>query len=138
MSDQGDDFYVTLPAAASLDYYPDNVLSNYTTHLHTPIDLERYKYKVALVEMQISAPVLNINSTNNTIQTTFIKKGKPEEEIEEFGEGRFFEHKIRESYYHTSESVMKAINIALKSSNFEISFKKKEKDAAPRRHGGIA
>jgi hypothetical protein len=46
-------FYLTLPSTASLQYYPDNTQSNYTTILKQPITLAS-DYEVALSEITFS------------------------------------------------------------------------------------
>ena len=43
-------FYVTLPSNSSMDVYPNNTLSKFSTKLKTPIKLEGH-YEVALVEI---------------------------------------------------------------------------------------
>ena len=53
-------FYVVLPSGASLEAFPNNTLSSYTTLLHKPIDLnDGYRYEVALCEVQIAARFQN-------------------------------------------------------------------------------
>jgi hypothetical protein len=42
-------FYITLPSNASMETYPDNKMSNYTTKLKSPIKLDD-EWQVALVE----------------------------------------------------------------------------------------
>ena len=44
------DFYISLPSNASLNEYPKNTQSNYTTLLDTPIELSS-KYMVCLKEI---------------------------------------------------------------------------------------
>ena len=43
-------FYVTLPSNASLDVFPDNTLTQFTTRLKNPLQLDG-QYKVALTEI---------------------------------------------------------------------------------------
>lgn len=45
-----DQFYLTLPSNSSMDYYPQNTVSNYITHLSRPVQLEG-SWEVALVEV---------------------------------------------------------------------------------------
>lgn len=54
------DFYVSLPSSASMDIHPSNTLANYTTELHTPIDIDRSAYEVGLCEFQLHGNVYNI------------------------------------------------------------------------------
>ena len=43
-------FYVTLPSNSSMNYYPNNTLTHYTTKLKLPLELNT-KYEVALTEI---------------------------------------------------------------------------------------
>ena len=52
-------FYVTLPSNASIDVFPHNTATNYTTSLQMPLRFDT-QYEVGLVEM-----VYNHNWTNN-------------------------------------------------------------------------
>jgi len=45
-----DSFYHTLFSDASLDYFPNNTISNFVNHLHSPITLEDSLFEVALVK----------------------------------------------------------------------------------------
>lgn len=47
-------FYVTLPSDASMNIFPQNVQSDYTTVLKTPLELNDAKYEVGLVEISYS------------------------------------------------------------------------------------
>ena len=44
-------FYLTLPSNSSMDYHPENTLTNFVTRLPTVIDLEG-SWEVALMEIQ--------------------------------------------------------------------------------------
>ena len=44
------DFYVHLQSDASWDYYPNNVISDFKTHLSIPIKIDPDLYKIALTE----------------------------------------------------------------------------------------
>lgn len=68
-------FYVTLPSNASVDVFPDNTTSKYSTKLQSPIRLEG-PYEVALVEMMY--PVSWKNRSDGTIVLTY------EDMIEEY------------------------------------------------------
>ncbi len=45
------DFYITLPSNASASLFPGNKISNFTTKLPRPIDLDERKWEVALVSI---------------------------------------------------------------------------------------
>ena len=65
-------FYVTLPSNASMQTYPENKQSNFTTILKNPLELGE-RYEVALVEMSYTHSIINEVGTvivfkdNNTI-----------------------------------------------------------------------
>ena len=52
------DFYVTLPSNASMNIYPDNKKSNYTTQFNTPIRLDG-NYEVALANITCTPNIKN-------------------------------------------------------------------------------
>ena len=52
------DFYVTLPSNASMDVYPNNKKSNYTTQFSTPIVLD-VNYEVALANVTCTPHIRN-------------------------------------------------------------------------------
>lgn len=51
-------FYVTLPSNASMQTYPENKQSSFTTILKNPLDLSE-RYEVALVEMSYTHSIIN-------------------------------------------------------------------------------
>ena len=53
-----DSFYVTLPSNASMNIYPDNKKSNYTTQFNTPIRLDG-NYEVALANITCTPNIKN-------------------------------------------------------------------------------
>lgn len=56
-----DHFYLTLPTSASMDLYPDNKISDYTTELVDSINLERNAYEVGLCEIILDAQIENVS-----------------------------------------------------------------------------
>ena len=48
-----DQFYVTLPSSTRLDFYPDNTVTHFTTHLDKPIELGDTPYEVSLCELHL-------------------------------------------------------------------------------------
>lgn len=61
-----DEFYVTLPSNSSMDYYPSNTLSDFTTKLFKPIDLPG-EWEVALTEISFPLSFYNIDEPFNEI-----------------------------------------------------------------------
>ena len=68
-----DEFYVTLPSNASMDYFPDNTQSSYRTKLFSPIVVSG-QWEVALSEVFMSRNWFNVNSHNNSYSVTLIKE----------------------------------------------------------------
>lgn len=60
-------FYVTLPSNASMDIYPENAISHYTTSLREPLDLTG-SWEVGLVEISFPSRVENVD-INSRIRT---------------------------------------------------------------------
>ncbi len=52
-------FYLTLPSNSSMDYYPDNTLTTYTTKLSQPLELEG-EWEVGLAEIQYPRSWYNV------------------------------------------------------------------------------
>ena len=59
-----DQVYITLPSNSSMDYFPNNTLTSFTTKLATPLVL-RGEYEVALVDIIYPHSWYNVNFTNN-------------------------------------------------------------------------
>ena len=60
------EFYVTLPSNSSMDYYPDNTLSDFTTKLFKPINLSG-EYEVALTEISFPHSFYNLTEPFNRV-----------------------------------------------------------------------
>jgi hypothetical protein len=61
-----DHFYVSLPCNSSLNYFPANTITHYTTKLATPIRLDTAEdWEVGLAEFQYPHTWNNINASNN-------------------------------------------------------------------------
>ena len=58
-------FRITLPSNASMDYYPNNTLSNFTVKPSRPFDGEGYE--CALTEIILPNRLYNIRKNCNTI-----------------------------------------------------------------------
>lgn len=64
-------FYITLPSNASMKLYPDNTLSEYTTHLARRIVLAEDDWEVALTEIQYPILFSNVNSVDAWVAVEF-------------------------------------------------------------------
>ena len=94
MSDR--QFYLTLPSNASLDVYPNNTLSDYTTRLFNPIQLTG-NWEVGLSEIQYPHCYFNITDGNNSL--TYSENGKLTRYL-----------KIPHGYYSSIQELLKTIN----------------------------
>lgn len=59
-------FYLTLPSDNSLNFYPDNKISNFKTRLPTPLELKG-EWEVGLAEFIYPHTWYNVNCQNNLI-----------------------------------------------------------------------
>lgn len=64
-----DHFYVTLPSSTALE---SNTVTNFTTHLHTPLDFDNHEYEVALSEIHLRAKLSISFNQKTEDQDTFI------------------------------------------------------------------
>jgi hypothetical protein len=97
-------FYVTLPSNSSIDTFPDNTLTKYTTKLKTSLKLEG-PYEVALVEIMYP-----INwEIYSKAAITYINENKEQQRIE-----------LNLYAYDTLAETIEAINYKLKTSNGQI------------------
>ena len=62
-------FYVTLPSNSSMEYFPNNTLSNYGTKLPQPFDLKR-EWEVGLSEIQFRKTWYNLNEKESRLHVT--------------------------------------------------------------------
>lgn len=67
----GDQFYVTLSSAASSELYKSNTLTDFTTLLAKPIDIDERNYEVALCECQIHAYIENVREKHAAFTIAF-------------------------------------------------------------------
>ena len=66
-----DDFYLTLISDSSLEMFPKNKQSSFTTKLDRPIQLEKELWKVCLVESVLPSDIYNITSESNHLYAHF-------------------------------------------------------------------
>ena len=81
-------FYVTLPSNSSMEFYPDNVITNFTTQLKIPIKFD-VPYEVALVEISF-----NQSWKKKLGYLNFSFNGSQYKFIVEPGDGELFEATI--------------------------------------------
>lgn len=59
-SSRRNQFYLTLPSNSSMDYYPNNTVANYMTHLPSSIHLSEGEWEIALVEAHYPCSFLTV------------------------------------------------------------------------------
>ena len=68
-------FYVTLPSNSSMEYFPNNTLSNYGTKLPQPFDLNG-EWEVGLPEIQFPITWYNLNENESRLHETMYDENK--------------------------------------------------------------
>ena len=68
-------FYVTLPSNSSMQYYPENTVTKYKTHLAQPISLEG-DWEVGLSEIEYHRTWYNVEEKDSKIRFEHIKDGR--------------------------------------------------------------
>ena len=66
-----DKFFVVLPSDSSMEIYPENKLSNYTTNIPNEIKVDPSKWEVALQEIQFPHTWFNIRKGHNKIHKIY-------------------------------------------------------------------
>lgn len=89
-------FYLTLPSDSSLDFFPENKISHFTTRLPSSINLTG-EWEVGLTEFIYPRTWHTLNHTNNTIGI-------------DFGDGKVSVRRIQEGYYGSIPEILKVIN----------------------------
>lgn len=104
-----DEFYIVLPSNSSMEYYPDNTTTRYTTHLPQSVSLHG-RWAVALVELHIPMTILHvppegeqnfINFVTNAIQPSVSGSGT------DFQKDRAC---VPAGVYHSIYSLVESIN----------------------------
>lgn len=109
-----ENFHVTLPSNASMDVYPDNAVSHYTTRLRQPLDLEG-RWEVALVEASLPTRWENV-ITNQFIRTNLRKRNDPGpfdlDNIEKHLINVEVRAEVKADFYDSPEQLTRALNRA--------------------------
>jgi hypothetical protein len=98
------DFYLTLPSNSSMQYYPNNTLSAFTTHLPNGVELHG-EWEVGLVEIQYPRNWYNVPSDIEG-RTFTTHRGLANHPVGPVPEFRFT---ISEGYYATVEELLNEI-----------------------------
>ncbi len=80
-------FYVTLPSNASMQYFPENTQSNWITLMNPPIELTD-EWEVGLSEIHIPTKWQNIDSSNNSFKVSFLNQQSENINVEYISEIR--------------------------------------------------
>lgn len=108
-------FYVTLPSDSSMQYFPENKISHFTTQLPTPFNLNG-QYEVGLSEIIYPHSWQNINIFNNSFHY-------------DIGDGKLIQKKVEVGCYDTMFEIIGAIQSLLPKnpSKFTLSYNKSTK-----------
>ena len=68
-------FYITLPSNSSMNYYPENTVTKYKTHLAQPISLEG-DWEVGLFEFEYHRTWYNVEEKDSKIRFDHMKDEK--------------------------------------------------------------
>ena len=68
-------FYMTLPSNSSMNYYPENTVTKYKTHLAQPISLEG-DWEVGLFEFEYHRTWYNVEEKDSKIKFDHMKNDK--------------------------------------------------------------
>ena len=68
-------FYVTLPSNSSMQYYPENTVTKYKTHLAQPISLDG-EWEVGLFEIEYHRTWYNVEEKDSKIRFEHMKDGR--------------------------------------------------------------
>ena len=98
-------FYLTLPSNSSLQYYPNNTLTNYTTHFSHPFDLQG-KWEVGLAEIQYPHTWHNVGEGDAWIE---VKK-----------RGRAQRYNLPSGQYNTPEDLIAQLGHMLRSRKVDV------------------
>ena len=73
-------FYMTLPSNSSMNYYPENTVTKYKTHLAQPISLDG-EWEVGLFEIEYHRTWYNVEEKDSKIRFEHMKDGRVVSEI---------------------------------------------------------
>lgn len=91
--------FITLPSNSSMDYYPNNTLTNYRTRLEKTLDLSQGEWEVGLWEIQYPH---NWQSLKTQVEATI--------RIFDNAAKQFTEYPLETGYYTDIQSLLRAIN----------------------------
>ena len=100
-----DSFYITLPSTASMDIYPNNAVSHYTTRLQKPLELDG-KWGVGLCEVSLPMKLMNVE-TNSQIRLVI-------DETDDQHRKHYFRSNLRPGFYESARQLIKEMNLAWK------------------------
>ena len=98
-------FYATFPSNASIDVFPDNTTSHYTTRLRDLLDLRWDQWEVAVVETTVPTLWQSIDD-DNSIKINSLDSA-----------ATVLNYKIPPDYYDSDLAIITAINKAWRQNN---------------------
>lgn len=106
-----DAFYITLPSTASMDIYPENAVSHFTTRLQKPLDLSG-RWAVGLCE--ISMPSKWDNVSDKAIMRFSFARDELDETLTATGKKivETYTCKVKPGFYETPQQLIQELNYA--------------------------
>lgn len=108
-----ENFYVTLPSNSSMNIYPENSLSHYTTRLRKPLNLTG-KWEVALVEASVPTQWKKWMVIINDKQYIRLGLGIWGKDARKPTKKKFFRAKVKSGVYDTPKELENALNTAFR------------------------
>lgn len=107
MSFRDNDFFVVLPSNSSMNYFPDNTTTKFTTKLPRQLRLDG-EWAVSLAEISYPMTFLHVNHTENSILLEYGDYDKSS--TNELTSRSFDEDPVPSGVYQTIESLLETIN----------------------------
>lgn len=102
------EFYVTLPSNSSMDIYPDNSISHFTTEMRETINLED-NYEVALVEISMPTRWQNVEE-DYFIRFTAHAVSDDLDPANPIFSTEYFKEKVDPAFYERPQQLVRALN----------------------------
>lgn len=106
-------FYLTLPSNSSMEYFPNNTLTNFTTKLHNEVELKD-DWEMGLAEIIFPKKLLNVDEQQDV---TFVryKRQRGQQSTSSSGAVNFMvKYPVKPKYYRNVEDLTYALNDALR------------------------
>ena len=120
-------FYLTLPSNSSMDYFPDNTLTNFTTKLHKEISLQD-DWEMGLAEIIFPKKMFNVDKEQSVTVIRYARNMNP-------GSYTNYATKsaVKAGYYANIDELVYEVNNAMRTKKHPLHFYAKEIDEQVRK-----